>query len=391
MKKADTSGAALEAKQRVEEGLEALRQGLAPYVAKHMEDRYGSNWGHTLAGLKAVSAAKSWMSTRCSRRCSTTGVTCSATTRVSARRAVSFPFVLTRATAPRISAANSRRAKPCVTLMQCASFYSPWMPILKDKRLIRFTRSNANRTELPQKIKQANWNSKSRWRHRNCVHGGKSASPTRTCLESRFSDAEFAANLALVNQGEGSEEYLDPAAFFRITYATEGLRRVLTTTIARLAGEGGDPVIGLQTNFGGGKTHTMLALHHLAGAMETGYRPQELYGMAEIFEAAGVETLSRVKRAVFVGTHKGAAEAMHIEEGREIRTLWGYIAWCLGGWVAFDSIAGSESARTNPGSEKLIPILRNAAPCLILMDEVVAFARQLRGFEYDAFIPSSNR
>ena len=129
----------------------------------------------------------------------------------------------------------------------------------------------------------------------------------------------------------------------------------------------------------------MLALHHLAGAVDAGYRPQELAGMAPILEAAGVNKLGRVKQAVFVGTHKGAAEAMHTEGDREIRTLWGYIAWRLGGWEAVDSIADSEAARTNPGSERLIPILRSAAPCLILMDEVVAFARQLRGLEYDAF------
>ena len=129
----------------------------------------------------------------------------------------------------------------------------------------------------------------------------------------------------------------------------------------------------------------MLALYHLAGAAEAGYKPQDLAGMAPIFETAGVETLGRVTRAVFVGTDKGAAEAMHAENGREIRTLWGYLAWRLGGWKAVRTIARSENAGTNPGSEKLIPILRDAAPCLILMDEVVAFARQLRGIEYDAF------
>ena len=209
--------------------------------------------------------------------------------------------------------------------------------------------------------------------------------PHPDVLSARFSDAEFAANLALVDQGVGSEEYVDPAAFFRITYATEGLTRVLTSTLERLAGKGGDPVIGLQTNFGGGKTHTMLALHHLARASEAGYRPEDLAGMASVFEAAGVSTLDRVRRAVFVGTHKGAAEAMHVEDGREIRTLWGYLAWRLGGWEAVDSIADSEAARTNPGSERMIPILRGAAPCIVLLDEVVAFARQLRGLEYDAF------
>ena len=209
--------------------------------------------------------------------------------------------------------------------------------------------------------------------------------PHPDVLAARFSDAEFAANLALVDRGQGEEEYVDPAAFFRITHATEGLRRVLRAVIQRLGGRGGEPVIGLQTNFGGGKTHTVLALYHLAGAVEADYRPEALEGMAPIFAEAGVATLPRVRRAVFVGTDKGAAEALHAEDGREVRTLWGYVAWRLGGWKAVETIAASEEAGTNPGFEKLIPILREAAPCLILMDEVVAFARQLRGLPYDAF------
>ena len=86
------------------------------------------------------------------------------------------------------------------------------------------------------------------------------------------------------------------------------MQRVLTTTIARLAGKGGDPAIGLRTNFRGGKTHTMPALHHLAGAVEADYRPEALPGMAPIFEAASVETLGHVNRAVFVGAHKSADE-----------------------------------------------------------------------------------
>ena len=68
---------------------------------------------------------------------------------------------------------------------------------------------------------------------------------------------------------------------------------------------------------------------------------------------------------------------MHADNGREVRTLWGYLAWRLGGWEAVDSISDSEATGTNPGSEQLIPIPREAAPCLVLMDEVVAFARQL--------------
>jgi predicted AAA+ superfamily ATPase len=211
------------------------------------------------------------------------------------------------------------------------------------------------------------------------------AQPHPDVLEARFTDAEFAASLALVDQGIGSEEYTDPLAFFRITYLTEGLSHVLRSAIERFAKKGGDPVIGLQTNFGGGKTHTMLALYHLAGAREAGYAAETLHGMKPIFDVAGIATLPKINRAVFVGTHKGPNEVMHASDGRQIRTAWGYIALRLGGWKAVDLIADSEAGRTNPGSERLVKILEQAAPCLVLLDEVVAFAKQLKGEEYEAF------
>lgn len=85
-------------------------------------------------------------------------------------------------------------------------------------------------------------------------------------LANRFKEAEFATNLAAVDAGMASEDYATGQNFFRITFLTEGLKRVLHGVLQRLAGRGGDPVIGLQTAFGGGKTHTMLAAYHLAKA-----------------------------------------------------------------------------------------------------------------------------
>ena len=385
MRKRSAPNSALEAKQRVEKGLEALRQGLAPYVAKHMKDRHGSNWLQYASRAQGSGASDeldvyallktlldNWrdlFSNDAKLRKARSFISLSLDARNSSAH---FSGKLEAYEALRYLDAIRELLRAVGADKQSEALDSLYAEQrAADRKAIPDSTAKLQLDEPPAPSKLRPWR--------------EVCEPHPDVLESRFSDAEFAANLALVDQGEGSEEYLDPAAFFRITYATEGLRRVLATTVARLAGEGGDPVIGLQTNFGGGKTHTMLALHHLAGAVEAGYKPKELAGMAEILEAAGVETLGRVNRAVFVGTHKGAAEAMHIEGNREIRTLWGYIAWRLGGWEAFDSIADSEKARTNPGSEKLIPILRNAAPCLILMDEVVAFARQLRGLEYDAF------
>ncbi|MCY3988741.1 MAG: DUF499 domain-containing protein [Gammaproteobacteria bacterium] len=375
--------AAQPAKQRVDQGLEALRLALAPYVAKHMRDRHGEDWQRyasrarprgsagelDLYGLlktlldnwndlfrhdREVRKRRSFISICLDAR----NAAAHFAGRMEDREALRYLDAMRELCLAVGAGVQTKRIEGLYELQQTASAQLPSASLALD-------------VEPPPPARLAPWRDV--------------CEPHPDVLEARFSDAEFAANLAQVDQGEGGEEYANPAAFFRITYATEGLRRVLTSAIARLAVKGGDPVIGLQTNFGGGKTHTMLALHHVAGASEAGYKPEELAGLAPIFDAAGVTTLGRVRRAVFVGTHKGAAEVMYVEGDREIRTLWGYIAWRLGGWEAFDHIAASEVARTNPGSERLIPILRAAAPCLILMDEVVAFARQLRGLEYDAF------
>ncbi len=374
--------AALAAKRRIESGIETLRVGIGPYVEKHMRDRHGDrwreyasrargneqgseldvhallktlldNWGDLFRHDTTLRRARSFISLAMDGR----------------NRAAHFTGEMSSAEALRYLDAMKELAVAVGATKQATVIGKLYDEQMAASGPPADLLSVLDEPPPPSRLRP--------WR--------EVCEPHPDVLGARFSDAEFAANLALVDQGEGAEEYTDPAAFFRITYATEGLRRVLASTVARLAGKGGEPVIGLQTNFGGGKTHTMLALYHLAGAAEAGYRPETLEGMQPIFEKAEVETLDKVNRAVFVGTHKGAAEAMHVEDGREIRTLWGYLAWRLGGWEAFDSIAESEAAGTNPGSERLIPILRGASPCLILMDEVVAFARQLRDLRYDAF------
>ena len=376
--------AASAARQRVEKAVEALRVGLGPYVGKHMRERHGKNWRHYASRARGDEAggeldAYALLKTLLDNW----GDLVQRNEKLrKARNFVSLAMDARNRAAHFSGALSTREALRHLDALRevaAAVGAAPQARIIEtlyNEQTVAGTRATSEPAGLGLEEPPAPKHLRP-WR--------EVCEPHPDVLEARFTDAEFAANLAFVDQGEGSEEYADPAAFFRITYATEGLRRVLAATIARLAGKGGDPVIGLQTNFGGGKTHTMLALYHLAGAAEAGYPPENLDGMAPIFEAAGVETLGPVNRAVFVGTHKGAAEAMHIEGGREIRTLWGYLAWRLGGWEAVETIADSEEACTNPGSERLIPILRNAAPCLILMDEVAAFARQLRGLEYDAF------
>jgi hypothetical protein len=209
------------------------------------------------------------------------------------------------------------------------------------------------------------------------------APPHQDVMSARFVEAEFAADLATVARGEASETYQDPREFYRITFMTGGMRQVLQRAVERLAGKGSDPVIGLQTSFGGGKTHTLLALYHLASAQ----KPETLPGLADIFKAAGVTALPiKSKPVVFVGTAAGANQPFRVEGNKTVKSLWGLIAVKLGGWKAYEAIKASDEARTNPGSEALIPILKQAAPCLILLDEVVAYARNLDGLAYDGFV-----
>src|SRR5437867_5755061 len=115
----------------------------------------------------------------------------------------------------------------------------------------------------------------------------------------RYQQAEFAADLWQVHLGEGTDEYRKPAEFFRRTYLTESLTRLLVGGVQRLAGKGGDPVVQLQTNFGGGKTHSMLALYHLFG----GTAPGKLAGVDAVMQAAESKSLPSPRRVV-LASHK---------------------------------------------------------------------------------------
>ncbi|MDU2596673.1 MAG: DUF499 domain-containing protein [Dermabacter sp.] len=192
-----------------------------------------------------------------------------------------------------------------------------------------------------------------------------------------FTASEFAADLHLVHTGQAtSPEYADPVEFFTRTYLTEGLRDLLSRALRRLNGdEGASPVVNLQTNFGGGKTHSMLALYHLFSGTPAKDFPQELQ---ELIAANGNPDLGAldVRRVALVGTYLKAGSPIIKDDGTEVRTLWGELAWQLGGREAYDLIAEDDRAGTNPG-EALRTLLVHYSPSLILIDEWVAYARQL--------------
>ena len=196
--------------------------------------------------------------------------------------------------------------------------------------------------------------------------------PHQDVASGRYQQAEFAADLWQVFVGEGTDEYRDPAEFFRRTYLTASLGQMLIGAVKRLTGRGGDPVVQLQTNFGGGKTHSMLALYHLfSGAPPTG-----LAGIDEVLKSAAASRLPSVRRAVLVGNRISPGNPVTKPDSTVVRTLWGELAWQLGGAEAYARVAADDEHATSPG-DRVRELLVEHGPCLVLIDEWVAYARQL--------------
>ncbi len=196
--------------------------------------------------------------------------------------------------------------------------------------------------------------------------------PHQDVASGRYQQAEFAADLWQVYLGEGAEEYHDPAEFFRRTYLTDSLKRMLVGAVQRLSGKGGDPVVQLQTNFGGGKTHSMLALYHLFSGMA----PGDLAGIDAVMQEAEAKKLPTVRRVVLVGNKISPGNPATKPDGTLVCTLWGELAWQLGGKKAFARIKADDEKATSPG-DALRELLTEYGPCLVLIDEWVAYARQL--------------
>jgi hypothetical protein len=196
--------------------------------------------------------------------------------------------------------------------------------------------------------------------------------PHKDVASGRYQQAEFAADLWQVHLGEGTDEYKKPVEFFRRTYLTESLKRLLVGSVRRISGQGGDPVVQLQTNFGGGKTHSMLALYHLF----SGTAASELVGIDSVLQEADIKKLPTAKRVVLVGNRISASNPVKKLDGTTVRTLWGELAWQLGGKKAFERLRTDDEKATSPG-DVLRELFNEYGPCVVLIDEWVAYARQL--------------
>ncbi len=196
--------------------------------------------------------------------------------------------------------------------------------------------------------------------------------PHKDVAGGRYQQAEFAADLWQIHLGQGPDEYRDPKEFFRRTFLTESLKRLLTQSVKRIANGAGDPVVQLQTNFGGGKTHSMLALYHLF----SGAPSDELAGADDVLREADVPALPEARCVALVGNKISPGNPFPKSDGTKVRTLWGELAWQLGGKEAYETIRADDENATNPG-DRLRELFNAYGPCVVLIDEWVAYARQL--------------
>lgn len=219
--------------------------------------------------------------------------------------------------------------------------------------------------------------------------------PHPDVAEGRYRAAEFAADLAQVSRGEGAYEYRDPVEFFARTYVTEGMAGLLVESLQRLSGKGGEPVIQLKTAFGGGKTHSMLALYHM---VRGGINIDRVPNLKPVLDRAGLGMLPKANVAVLVGTSLDPTRKKNPANlpGHTVSTIWGEMAYQLvisaGKPDLYEIVKDADRKGVSPGSENLKMLLNACGPCLILMDELVAYAKKIYGVDglpagsYDNFI-----
>lgn len=198
--------------------------------------------------------------------------------------------------------------------------------------------------------------------------------PHEDVLHGTFQESEFAADLTKVVRGVASAEYQDASLFFQRTVITDGMGRLLESVIKRLAGKGGDPVMQLQTAFGGGKTHTMLAVYHVA----SGKAPAgDMMGVSKLLDQTGVTALPSGRVAVLDGNNLAPAQPRQ-EGALQISTLWGEMAFQLGKGDGYEMVRASDEQGTSPGKDVLVRLFERFAPCVVLIDEAVAYLRQFQ-------------
>ena len=203
------------------------------------------------------------------------------------------------------------------------------------------------------------------------------AKPHSDILHGHFDASVFAANLAHVASGEASPDYTDPKRFFEKTYLTQGLKDLLGVVLNRLAGKpGSDAVTDIITSFGGGKTHTLTALYHLA---QEGKKASAWAGVQELLKEIRLKEVPTAKVVILVADQIDVVQGIRKTKEPQRRSLWGELAWQLAGKRGLESILENDKNLTPPSGSLIAALIPTDEPCLILIDELMRYIDKARG------------
>lgn len=194
--------------------------------------------------------------------------------------------------------------------------------------------------------------------------------PRREVLAGELPDAIFAADLWDVIRRKAHPDYRNPIRFFDGTHPTENLKRLVKDVAERLAGvQGVTPFYKLETNFGGGKTHGLIASVHVAR------HGSELEGRLSEYDIRRYPQIESVKIAAFVGESSSPLDGVALDvEGQTVRTYtpWGQLALMAGGLAGYEHVRNSDQAGVAPERGDLERAF-GEGPLLILIDELVLY------------------
>jgi hypothetical protein len=196
--------------------------------------------------------------------------------------------------------------------------------------------------------------------------------PRDDVLKGAITESDFAADLSQVIRGkDGPDEYRLPDKFFANTYPTRGLKNLLANVCGRLSGTGGEvaAIFRLDTTYGGGKTHALIALLHAARGMA---------GVTNVSEFIDAKLIpkGKVRIAAFDGENADPANGRHMGDDVYARTPWGEIAFALAGKAGFERVRKSDELVSAPGAETIRELF-GGEPTLILLDELSVYIRKV--------------
>ena len=193
----------------------------------------------------------------------------------------------------------------------------------------------------------------------------------------QLDESVFAANIEEVAAGTAPVVYQDIVSFFDRTYVTDGMRELIRRVVQAMNGkESQNRVISLQTGFGGGKTHSLISLYHVVKDSRT-FR--DMATASSILDPEDMPQFDQARVAVFTQNTVSVVDGHQVEDGITTHTLWGELAWQLGGREGYERVRRADEQRIAPTAPDIKPIIEGASPALILIDELADYCAKASG------------